>query len=168
MEVKQTVKVNSVPVSIFCEGQFDIDYKCFVACRNGAVYMISKGKVESVIQIDSKPIGFAKLDKSLIIAAMDNTLQSFSVRGKKNFSISLPSQIVSIVKMESSRGDTANNVLVALKNGEIKMFNGKVLIDTLRTDDQCNGIIFGVFGREEGCLVINTKSGAILAKIIQR
>lgn len=37
--------------------------------------------------------------------------------------------------MESSRGDTSNNVLVALKNGEVKMYNGKTLIDTLRTDD---------------------------------
>ena len=46
------------------------------------------------------------------------------------------------------------------------MYNSKTLIDTLKTDDQCNGILFGVFGREEGCMVINTKSGAILAKII--
>lgn len=78
----------------------------------------------------------------------------------------LPSQIVAIVKMESSRGDAQNNILVALKNGDVKMYNGKILIDTLKTDDSCNGILFGVFGREEGCLVVNTKSGAILAKII--
>jgi len=48
------------------------------------------------------------------------------------------------------------------------MYNGKNLIDTLKTDDQCNGIIYGIFGREEGCLVINTKSGGLQAKIIQR
>ena len=48
------------------------------------------------------------------------------------------------------------------------MFNQKSLVDTLQTNDQCNGILSGVFGREEGCLVINTKSGGLLAKIIQR
>lgn len=68
--------------------------------------MISKGKVESTIQIDSKPIGFAKLEKSIVVAAMDNTIQSFSIKGKKNFSVQMPTQIISIVKMDSSRGDT--------------------------------------------------------------
>ena len=48
------------------------------------------------------------------------------------------------------------------------MYNAKTLVDTLVTNDQCNGILCGVFGREEGCLVINTKSGGMLAKIIQR
>jgi Bardet-Biedl syndrome 1 protein len=57
-------------------------------------------------------------------------------------------------------------VIVALKNGEIRMYNGKTLVDILKTDDQCNGILFGIFGREEGCLVVNTKSGGLLAKII--
>ena len=46
------------------------------------------------------------------------------------------------------------------------MYSGKNLIDTLKTDDQCNGIIYGIFGREEGCLVINTKSGGLMAKMI--
>lgn len=63
-----------MPVSVICEGQFDVEYKCFVTCRNGAIYTISKGKVEGMIQIDSKPIGFARLDKSIVVAAMDNSL----------------------------------------------------------------------------------------------
>ena len=48
-EVKLTVKLEAVPVSIICEGQFDVEYKCFVACRNGAIYTVSKGQVESMI-----------------------------------------------------------------------------------------------------------------------
>ena len=36
------------------------------------------------------------------------------------------------------------------------------------TDDICNGIAFGIFGREEGCLVINHHSGGMQAKILQR
>lgn len=110
-----------------------MDYKCFAACRNGAVYIIAKGKVESQIQIDSKPIGFARLDKSIVVAAMDNSIQSFSIKGKKNFSVQMNYPIISIVKMESSTA--TQNVIVALKNGEVRMYNGKTLVDTLHVDD---------------------------------
>ena len=47
----------------------------------------------------------------------------------------MPTQVVSVVKLETSRTEGANNVLVALKNGEIRMYNGKTLIDTLSTGD---------------------------------
>ena len=80
----------------------------------------------------------------------------------------MPQNIVAITKMESSRADTKDNFLVALKNGDIRTQCGKTLIDTLKTDDFCNAILFGVFGREEGCLVVNTKSGGIITKIIGR
>ena len=48
---------------------------------------------------------------------MDNTLQSFYLKGKKSWSISMPAEICTIVKMEHSRAASKNNVLVALKNG---------------------------------------------------
>jgi len=35
----------------------------------------------------------------------------------------MPTQIISVVKLESSRNDAQNNILVALKNGDIKMYN---------------------------------------------
>ena len=35
----------------------------------------------------------------------------------------MPTNIISIVRMDSTRGDANQNVLVALRNGEIKMFN---------------------------------------------
>ena len=113
-------------------------------------------------------MGLCHLNRNLIIASMDNTIQSFSYKGKKNFSIQMPQNIVAIAKMESSRADTKDNFLVALKNGDIRTQCGKTLIDTLKTDDLCNAILFGVFGREEGCLVVNTKSGGIITKIVGR
>jgi len=109
-----------------------------------------------------------RIDKTLIIAGMDNTLQSYYLKGKKNWTITLPSEIVAVQKMDQNRTEQAQNFLVALKTGEIRMFNGKNLIDKLQAEDVCNGICFGIFGREEGCLLINTRSGGFMAKILQR
>ena len=73
-EVKTTVQLGGVPVYIICEGTYDIDYRCFVACRNGCVYIIIKDKVDTTIKIDSKPIWLARLDKSLVVGALDNSI----------------------------------------------------------------------------------------------
>ena len=80
----------------------------------------------------------------------------------------MPCEIHSMIKMEMQRGQTCANLLVALKNGEIRTYNDKNLIIKLQVDDVINGMCFGVFGREEGCLVFNTKSGSIQARILQR
>ena len=38
----------------------------------------------------------------------------------------------------------------------------------MTTEDTLNGIIYGIFGREDGCLVINHQQGGMQAKILQR
>jgi len=61
-----------------------VDYKCYVACRNGFVYVVSKGSVEEMkINIESKPVSMIRVDKTLVIAGMDNSISTFSLRGKK-------------------------------------------------------------------------------------
>jgi len=61
-----------------------VDYKCYVACRNGFVYVVSKGSVEEMkINIESKPVSMIRVDKTLVIAGMDNSISTFSLKGKK-------------------------------------------------------------------------------------
>ena len=67
--------MKSVPVFIVAEGQFDVEYRIFVACRDGRVYQIRAGKVqEQEIAIESKPVGLVRLDKQIVIAGMDNVI----------------------------------------------------------------------------------------------
>ena len=48
------------------------------------------------------------------------------------------------------------------------MFNDKYHIDTIVIGDTINAMIFGMYGKEEGCLVINTAKGGLLAKVLSR
>ena len=48
------------------------------------------------------------------------------------------------------------------------MFNDKYHIDTINVGESIYGIKYGVYGREEGFLLINTASGGLHAKVIQR
>eukprot|EP00350_Pseudokeronopsis_sp_OXSARD2_P012922 CAMPEP_0170561350 /NCGR_PEP_ID=MMETSP0211-20121228/54229_1 /TAXON_ID=311385 /ORGANISM="Pseudokeronopsis sp., Strain OXSARD2" /LENGTH=147 /DNA_ID=CAMNT_0010876771 /DNA_START=915 /DNA_END=1358 /DNA_ORIENTATION=+ len=70
--------------------------------------------------------------------------------------------------MELKRNQTVQAVIVALINREIRLYNEKNLISTIKSDEIVSGLAFGIFGREEGCLIMNYKTGWLTAKILQR
>lgn len=80
----------------------------------------------------------------------------------------MPCTITNIEKMVMKRTKAVNAVLVGLSNGEIRMYNDKFLITVIKCHDVILGMRFGVFGREDGSLVINFKHGGLSAKILQR
>ena len=90
-----------MPVFIDVQGTYEVDYRMFVACRDGRVYQIKhKGVIqEQEISIDSKPVGMVRFQKTLVLAGMDNSIQSFFLRGRKNYQLSMPSEVCGISKM---------------------------------------------------------------------
>ena len=96
---RKEIKLKSVPVFILAHGQYEIDYRIFVACRDGRVYQIKQDKVlEQEIAIESKPIGLVKFEKSIVIAGMDNTVQSFYLKGKKNWSLVIAKSAIILLR----------------------------------------------------------------------
>lgn len=62
--IKKSISLKSVPVFIDCVGQFDVEYRIYVACRDGKILFIKNGVVQDLIyKIESKPIGFIRFDK---------------------------------------------------------------------------------------------------------
>lgn len=95
---------------------------------------------------------------------MDNTIQSFTLKGKKGIFVQMPEQIVSITTMQVNKQQNKQNLLVTLKSGEIRVYNGKTLLDKLVMNEVLNAIIYGVFGKQDSSLLINTKSGVLAFK----
>lgn len=116
--------------------------------------------------IESKPVGLCKIDKSIVIGGMNNVIHSFFSKGKKNYSIYLPSTITNMEKMVMKKTKAVKAVLVALSNGEVRMYNDKYLITTIKNDDLITSMRFGIFGREEGSLVLIFKSGGLSVKML--
>lgn len=91
MAIKKSFKLRSVPVFIEITGQYDIEYKIYVACRDGKIYFFKNGVLQELeYRIDSKPVGMIKLEKTIVVAGMNSTLYSFYLKGKKNFGITMP------------------------------------------------------------------------------
>lgn len=76
----------------------------FVACRDGKIYVIRNGELtDQIFSIESKPVGLIIFEKQVIVAGMNSTIHSFFMKGKKNFTITMPAPITNICKMELKR-----------------------------------------------------------------
>jgi Bardet-Biedl syndrome 1 protein len=91
IKTKASIKLPSVGVFIETQGLYDVDGKVFVACRDGKVYVIKNGVVTAqVYDIESKPVGMVYIEKSIVVAGMNNVISSYYGKGKKNYSIYMP------------------------------------------------------------------------------
>ena len=97
---------------------------------------------------------------------MDNNIHSYYLKGKKNFQMAMPSEICSIERMTVNRSADSKTLLVCLKNGAVRIYNDKSLVSHVETNVGASGILYGMYGREEGCLVINSMGGGMQAKIL--
>lgn len=71
-------------------------------------------------------------------------------------------------KLEVQSARMSRCLLVALSNGELRVYNEKNLISVYNTPAPISGIWFGKYGREDNTLITVTKSGAVEIKILPR
>ncbi|GMF40810.1 unnamed protein product [Phytophthora fragariaefolia] len=165
----QQIKVPGVPVEIVAVGLLDVECRLVITTRNGSVYMIKNGELlKSVIELESPACGLVQLEKSIVIASMSRKLTSYHLKGKKNWSLTMSDDIVALEAFSLRRTKDTRGVLVALRNGEVTLYNEKVKVCTLSTETSLTGMRFGQYGREEASLVLVQKSGALSLKILKR
>ncbi|KAI9995099.1 hypothetical protein PInf_012143 [Phytophthora infestans] len=165
----QQIKVPGVPVEIVAVGLLEVECRLVITTRNGSVYMIKNGELlKSVIELESPACGLVQLEKSIVIASMSRKLTSYHLKGKKNWSLTMSDDIVALEAFSLRRTKDTRGVLVALRNGEVTLYNEKVKVCTLNTETVLTGMRFGQYGREEASLVLVQKSGALSLKILKR
>ncbi|KAE9032375.1 Bardet-Biedl syndrome 1 [Phytophthora rubi] len=165
----QQIKVPGVPVEIVAVGLLDVECRLVITTRNGSVYMVKNGELlKSVIELESPACGLVQLEKSIVIASISRKLTSYHLKGKKNWSLTMSDDIVALEAFSLRRTKDTRGVLVALRNGEVTLYNEKVKVCTLSTETVLTGMRFGQYGREEASLVLVQKSGALSLKILKR
>lgn len=167
--IVQQVKIPGVPVDVVACGLLDVEYRLILTTRNGSVFMIKNGELlKAVIELESPPCGLVQLEKSIVIACMNRKLTSYHLKGKKNWSLTMSDDIVAIEAFNLRRSKDTRGVLVALRSGDVVLYNEKVKVCTLSTDSLITGLLFGQYGREEASLALVQKSGALSLKILKR
>ncbi|KAM3592354.1 uncharacterized protein V6R79_017100 [Siganus canaliculatus] len=159
----------AAPTMMDVTGQFDVEFRITVACRNGNIYILRRDsdKPKYCIELPSHPVGLVRVGKNVVVGCTDESLQGFTQKGKKLWRVVLPAPITTMAAMDlPTRGFQA--VLVALSNCEVQLFRDKNLLSTVRTPDVVTSICFGRYGREDGTLIMTTRGGGLMVKILKR
>eukprot|EP00941_MAST-03F_sp_MAST-3F-sp1_P001548 g1548.t1 len=164
--------IPAVPVIIATVGVMDVDYRILICSRDGQIFTIRNGEVSGkVIELESPPVGLVALSKKeLVVATSDSKLHSYNMKGHKNYTISMPkgTTITNIALFSNGKMEKNKAVLAALSNGEVKLFKDKHCLDTFKLDDTVMGMRCGRYGREECCLALTHRSGAVSIRILRR
>ena len=161
--------IPDVPCIIKVSGLYDVDFRIFVACRTGRVYICKKDSTTARLcfELSSQIVGFERVHKHLVVAQMNKMLSCFSMKGKLLWSVEQPSNIICTALMDHKvKGFKA--VLVGLENCEVRIFREKNLVDTVILHDRPQALCFGRFGREDSTLICVLASGGMQVMILKR
>eukprot|EP00798_Chlamydomonas_sp_ICE-L_P006017 gene6017-5322_t len=167
--VVRNIYIGATPSLIAIQGELEVGYTITVAARDGKVYTIRNGEVsQTIIQLEAAAVGLIRLGKNFMVGCMNDVVHSYQNNGHKNYSIYLPASIHCIAKLEVSSSRMSRCLLVALSNGEIRIYSDRNLVGMHTVPSPVTGMWFGRYGREDSTLITITKSGALDIKILPR
>ncbi|KAM9133632.1 BBSome complex member BBS1 isoform 3-T3 [Pangshura tecta] len=130
----------SVPAFLDVMGQFDVEYRVTVACRDGSIYILRREskRPKYCIELSAQPVGLVRVHKNIVAGCSDETLQGYTQKGKKLWTVYLPAPLMTMSLLDQkSRGFQA--VMVGLANQVVHMYRDKNLVDVIRTQDTSLG-----------------------------
>merc|ERR1712137_1507918 len=110
-------------------------------------------------------------DRSVLVGCMDNSLSSYSLRGKKEYSFLLASPAIGIQSLSVRKSSLIVANIVVQATGEVCMYQGKQLLDTIPVNENVSGseVVVartGKYGREDNVLLLLHANGALSVKIM--
>lgn len=159
----------SVPVFLATVGLFTAESRVIVACRDSKVFTVKNGFLMSnAIELETPPTGLVALDKYIYVGAFDNKVHCYHMKGRKLYTLYFQTPVVCMNLLKMTRTRVFKALLVGLANGDVKLFKDKVLLSTINVGESIQGLTFGSYGKDEGVLVVNLKSGGIVMKKIDK
>ncbi|XP_036033932.1 Bardet-Biedl syndrome 1 protein [Onychomys torridus] len=159
----------SVPVFLEVSGQFDVEFRLTAACRNGSIYILRRDSKHPkyCIELSAQPVGLVRVHKTLVVGSTQESLHGFTHKGKKLWTVQMPAAILTMNLLEQrSRGLQA--VMAALANGEVRIYRDKALLNVIHAPDAVTSLCFGRYGREDNTLIMTTRGGGLVIKILKR
>lgn len=166
--ILQDFELQAVPSMIRCTGMYDSDYMIDIACRNNCIYNLRKGTFRNdPIEVESAIVSIARLDRYLYVATCTKKVHCYA-KSRRKFTIYLQGNITAMQAIVMSRTRSFKGVAVALATGDFLLYSGNNLVSQLKLNEPIMSFCFGVFGREEGMVVLNTKNGCLYTRMLDR
>jgi Bardet-Biedl syndrome 1 protein len=169
-------KLPSVPTKMAVVGKYAVGYRIVIACRDGNIYQVKDpGELSGKkIELEAQPVDLICLEKNstetykIVVACMDNTIHVYRRKGKKDFSLYMPSPITNIEAIAVKRDRVTECYAVALEIGEVRVYNGKNQVSNFKVDGRVRAMRYGSYGRENTAFLIATQGGSLHVKFLKR
>lgn len=166
--VVKSIDVGEPIGSMSMTGLLDVEYRIVASGRSKTIHSIRNGELTGVkIELDAAAVGLVRIDKYIVVGTMDRTVSCYHVRGKRMWTFKTPANITNVQLLHAPQR-SFRGCLVALANGQVRMYNETSLIGTVTADDVVTALEFGPFAREQNALVLITRSGALSVKMLPR
>ncbi|CAF1248119.1 unnamed protein product [Rotaria magnacalcarata] len=164
-----TMNCPATPSFLDVSGVYDVEFRILAACRNGYIYLFRRGNPQprNSIYLNSIAVGLERFGKNIIVGCMDSSLHCYTTKGKRYWKHILPAQITAMCQIDY-RPKGFQAVAVALANNEIHLYKDKFLVDVIHIEENVYAMKFGRLGREDATLVMVTKNGGLVLKILKR
>ncbi|PNH05290.1 Bardet-Biedl syndrome 1 protein [Tetrabaena socialis] len=165
----KNIWVGITPAMIAVQGELDVAYRITVAGRDGKLYNIRNGELsQTIIQLEAQPVGLVRLVKHVAVGCMNDVIHAYQPDGHKSWSIYLPCHILAMQRMEVTGQRNTKGLVVALANGEVRVYNEKLLVSVHNVPNPVTALWFGRYGREDNTLITTHKSGLLDIKMLPR
>ncbi|KAJ8600961.1 hypothetical protein CTAYLR_006321 [Chrysophaeum taylorii] len=171
------VEVPAPPAILRAAGCFDVDWRVYVACRDARVYTITIGDHRGTavirkphLELEAQPAGLVVKDKHLYVATADSRVACYLLKGRRHkvFSLAMPAPVTNMELLVVRKARQVTVLLVALANGEVRVYRDKDLVDVLRVNEVVAAMTSGTYGREDNTLILVTQNGSLLVKMLPR
>lgn len=141
------------------------------ASRDGNICLLRKSWLEGrlILKLDNPVLGLALLpiDQTIIVVCMNQSLDCYSKKGKKLWTVDLPLPAMSMVPIGLEHL-SQTLICVALRGGMVHMYGQSVLVDQFMAPSTVSTMAFGQLGQEDHVLVLITVTGSLVVKILKR
>ncbi|KAG2484587.1 hypothetical protein HYH03_016628 [Edaphochlamys debaryana] len=167
--IVKNIWIGITPAMIAIQGELDVGYRITVAGRDGKLYHIRNGELQqTIIQLEAQPVGLVRLVKHVAVGCMNDVIHAYQPNGHKSWSIYLPTHILAMQRMEVTGQRMTKALVVSLANGEVRVYNDKLLVSIHSVPNPITALWFGRYGREDNTLISLTKSGMLDIKMLPR
>ncbi|ODM95959.1 Bardet-Biedl syndrome 1 protein [Orchesella cincta] len=167
-EIFAKLTLSDVPVFLSTAGLFDIDYTLTCTTRSGQLLIGRRGWVSPLLSLSKPPVGVVCLDTSIIVALMDATLNCYSDKGCRVWTVPVVSPITCLYRVHL-RQRNLEMVAVGLHNGHVSLYTlSGECTDTIFFNEPISALYFGQYGRECSSMICVTQGGSLHVKILKR
>lgn len=166
---RMRLELPSTPMWIVTAGTLEGSHRIVVSCRDGCIYSVKNGALHNVvIQPDAQPCGIARYDNLIAVITMSNTLSYYNLKGKRQNVVFLPVPATNIATITDTVTDSARGVVVALSNGEIRVYVGSHLQHVSQAYGTITAMNYCRYGREDSALILVLQNGSLVVELLHR